>query len=125
MKLVAVIAIAVSALTACGGGGGSDSKDLFSLWTRDGDNSSLELSGGALNTPLLVSTFDQDGSQCNCTMRFIGTQESGSLTINACYFVTSPVKDPGCSKRGGSGTYSKSASILTLVGPTGTSSKFR
>lgn len=116
----AAIAATVLALAACGGGG-DDSKDLFSLWTRDGDGVRIDLTGGALNTPLVMTTFDADASQCNCTFHFIGTQDSGKSVINQCYFVSSPKgRDPGCSSRGGVFDYSKSGNVLTVSGPPGT-----
>lgn len=118
MKL-AIAALAIATLTACGGGG-NDSKDLFSLWVRDGDGARIDLTGGALNEPFLVSTFDPDASQCNCTLHFIGTQDSGKAVINQCYFVSSPKKDPGCSSRGGTSDYSKIGNVLTVTAPTGT-----
>ncbi|UCU92309.1 hypothetical protein [Hydrogenophaga taeniospiralis] len=116
---VAALAVAISTLAACGGG--DDSKDLFSLWTRDDDGGRVDLSGGTLGAPFVLSTFDSDASQCNCTFHFIGTQDSGRLVINQCYFVSSPTgRDPGCSTRGGVGDYSKSGDILTYSGPLGT-----
>jgi hypothetical protein len=114
------LAIAITTLAACGGGS-DDSKDLFSLWVRDGDGGRIDLTGGALNTPFVMATFDADASQCNCSFHFIGTQDSGKSVINQCYFVSSPTgRNPGCSSRGGTFDYSKSGNVLTVSGAPGT-----
>lgn len=110
------LAIAVTTLAACGGGG-DDSKDLFSLWVRDGDGGRIDLSSGSLGVPFVMSSFDADASQCNCTFHFIGTQDSGRLVVNQCYFVSSPTgRDPGCSSRGGVADYSRSGNVMTVSG---------
>lgn len=123
MKL-AIAAVAIATLTACGGGGG-DSKDLFSLWTRDGDGVRIDLSGGALSTPFQLALFRTNGAQCNCTMTVIGTQDAGNVVINQCYFVVgsaakAPV--PACTVHNSVGSYTKTNDVLTLSGPNGTAS---
>lgn len=115
----AVFSIAVL-VAACGGSGG-DSKDLFSLWTRDGDGARIDLSGGAFSTPFSWSEFDRDGSQCNCVIRAIGDQSSGSFVINQCYYVRgSSSRDPGCGNRNRTGNYTNSDAVLTITGSGGT-----
>lgn len=121
LKTIAAVSV-VAFLTACDGGGGGD-KDLFSLWTRDGDSVRIELTGGALSTPFALALFRPDGAQCNCTMTVIGTQQSGSVVINQCFYVTGSAAQaptPACSVHNSTGSYTKTSDVLTLTGPNGT-----
>lgn len=119
-KHVGMAALTVAILLGACGGGGSDSKDLFSLWTRDGDGAKIDLSAGAFNTPFLWSEFDQDGSQCNCVIRAIGDQSNGTFVVNQCYYVRgSSSRDPGCSARNRTGNYTNANSVLTIGGSAG------
>lgn len=121
MKLL-IAAVAIATLTACGGGGG-DSKDLFSLWTRDGDGVRFDFSGGAFSMPSQLALFRANGAQCNCTMTVVGTQDSGNVVINQCYYVAGSASgepNPKCTIHNGVGSYSKTSDVLTLSGPNGT-----
>lgn len=113
MKALATI-FAALALTACGGG--SDSKDLFSLWNREGNNAPLDLSGAGFGTENYLNAYTQDGTRCICNLAIIGTQESGTIAITGC--IASPYdssRDPQCKALNGSGTYSKSPDVLTIT----------
>lgn len=108
-------------LTACGGG--DDSKDLFSLWTRDGDGARIDLSGGALSTPFQLALFRSNGAQCNCTLTAVGTQNSGTFVINQCFYVVgsaSSAPTPACTIHNGTSSYTKTSSVLTINGAAGT-----
>ena len=59
-NLLKPLALCAALLAGCGGGGGDESKDLFSLWTRDGDGVKLELSGGSFGTDGLINFFCTD-----------------------------------------------------------------
>lgn len=126
MKTLTKMIIAASAavlLSACGGGGDDESsKELFSLWTRD-DGVRIDLTGGALRTPFPLAFFRPNGAQCNCTMTVVGTQDSGSVVINQCYYVAGSAAnapDPACSVHNATGNYTKNNNVLTLTGPNGT-----
>lgn len=109
--------VAVLALGACGGGGGDDSKDLFSIWTRDGDNATFDLRGGQFSTPLYMYFFAQNGTRCICTTTVIGTEEQGSYAISSC--IASPYSasaDKLCKPINGTGNYTNSNKVLTLTG---------
>lgn len=119
IKKILTIA-AISVLTACGGGGDDDSsKELFSVWTRDGDAATFDLSGigfGQHN----IFVIDRDGSQCNCVLTVIGTQEQGTMALNQCtYVVGSSSRDPGCSSRNVAGNFTNRNSVLTLSSSNG------
>lgn len=108
-------------LTACGGG--DDSKDLFSLWTRDGDGARIDLSGGALSTPFQLALFRSNGAQCNCTLTAVGTQNSGTFVINQCFYVAGSAASaptPACTIHNGTSSYTKTSSVLTINGAAGT-----
>ena len=119
-----IIAASAIALLAAGcGGGGDDSKDVFSLWTRDGDGVRIDLTGGAFSTPFQLALFRPNGAQCNCTMTIIGTQASGSVVINQCHYVVGSAArepEPKCSVHNSTGSYTKTSDVLTLTGPAGT-----
>lgn len=121
LKPVALCAAVL--LSACGGGSDGDSKDLFSLWTRETDGVRIDLSGGALRTPFAIAFFRANGAQCNCTMTVIGEQSSGSVVINQCFYVVGSAAqepDPKCTIHNSTGSYTKSRDVLTLTGPNGT-----
>ena len=121
VKAVALSAVVM--LSACGGGGGDESKDLFSLWTRDGDGMKLELSGGAFGTEGLINFYTQDGTRCMCDLAIIGSQGEGSIAVTGCISIPySPSKNPQCTALNGTGSYTKNNATLTITrnGQTGT-----
>lgn len=107
-------------LGACGGGG-DDSKDLFSIWTRDSDNATFDLSSAGFSTENYMTAFTQDGTKCICNFAVIGTQEQGSMALSGCISIPyNSTKNPQCEAINGSGTYTKSGSVLSLTGKNGT-----
>ena len=126
MKKLALVLSAVFSLSACGGGG-DDSKDVFSQWTRDGDNAQVDLSGGKFSTPLYMYMYPTNaGVKCICEAMVIGDQASGSFALTGC--IASPwnaTDDKLCKALNANGTYTNSDSKLTLTNSkTGTSATF-
>ena len=118
MKFITLILTSI-VLTACGGssgGGEALEKDLFSLWTDSSDGSSMDLTGGSTGSSFTFNIYASDGSQCDCKLRFLGTEDSGSYVLNNCDYDygSSANGDPGCSNLNHTGTYSKTASTLTI-----------
>ena len=115
MKYLSPFLISI-ALVACGGDSSSSDKELFSLWNDTSDNSPLDLTGGSLGSTMTLSLFEADGSQCDCNLRLIGTESSGSYTLNNCTYDygSSADGDPGCEAYNHSGTYSKTSNSLTI-----------
>ena len=104
------------ALVACGGDSSSSEKELFSLWNDTSDDTPLDLRGGSLGEVNAISFYALDGSQCDCELRFLGTEDSGSYVLNSCSYVygSSAGGDPGCESINHTGTYSKSAKSLEI-----------
>lgn len=122
MRKLALTLVSVVALSACGGGG-DDSKDLFSLWTRDGSNTPLDLSTAGFGSENHLNLYTADGTRCICDLAIIGTQDSGSIAITGCISVPyNSTRDRQCQAANGSGTYSKTSNVLTITrnGQTGT-----
>lgn len=117
MKLITILLTSI-VLTACGGSssGGDSEKELFSLWKEVANDTPLDLTGGALGGTNGMSFYDTDGAQCDCGLRFLGTEDSGSYVLNNCSYDygSSAGGDPGCSDLNHTGTYSKTATTLTI-----------
>jgi hypothetical protein len=114
----ALILTAALALTACGGG--SDDKELFSLWTRNGDNATFDLRGMRFGSGNYIELFGQDGTRCLCNVAVIGTQESGSMAVTGCISAPyNPARQPTCEAANVAGNYSKAPEALTLTVPSG------
>lgn len=117
MKYLSLLLIS-SVLMACGGDDGGDNPDkgLFSLWNQVGNDVPLDLTGGSFNTAYEFFIFESDGSQCDCALRFLGTEESGTYILNNCAYDvgSSQSGDPGCEGYNHSGTYSKTTTTLTI-----------
>ena len=117
MKYLPLLLIS-SVLVACGGDDGGDDSDkgLFSLWNQVGNDIPLDLTGGSFSTAYAFYIFEGDGSQCDCELRFLGTEESGSYVLNNCSYDygSSESGNPGCEGYNHSGTYSKTATTLTI-----------
>ena len=120
MKVLKPLALCVVLLAGCGGGG-DDGKDLFSVWTRDGDGATVDLTKAQFSTPAGAFFISQDGSQCNCVLTIIGTQSNGTIARNQCYYVRgSSSRDPGCAASNGAANYTNGGGVLTLSASTGT-----
>ena len=118
-----VLAVAIITLSACGGG--SSSKDLFSLWNDVNTAQPLDLRGASFE-PFVLAQYADDGSQCNCVVTLIGEQSSGTWVRNFCtYVVGSGPRDPGCNSLNDTGTYKKSSDQLQIVDSSGTSFVYR
>lgn len=109
----------VVVLTACGGGGDS-SKDLFSVWTRDGDNATFDFTYMKFGTDNYLTAFPPDGTKCICNFALIGTQEQGSFAATGCISIPyNARRQPSCEALNRGGNYTKSDSVLTLSSSAG------
>jgi hypothetical protein len=115
MKSAFLALSAALALTACGGGGG-ESKSLFSLWERDGNGSQLDLSSAQFGSDNEVNFYTQDGTRCICDLAIIGDQGGGTLAVTGCISIPyNASKNPQCVALQGSGSYSKSDGTLSIT----------
>lgn len=120
-KHLAIVAAAF-ALTACGGGGDAEEKDLFSLWTSEQNGTPLELTGANFGTGL-INLYTTDGTRCICDLAIVGTQASGSIALTGCISIPYDAKrNPTCEAINGAGSYTKTADVLSITrnGVTGT-----
>lgn len=109
------IAFSAAVLLAACGGGGNDSKDLFSIWTRDGDNATFDFTAMHFGTDNYLSIFTQDGTKCICNFAVIGTQEQGSFAATGCISIPyNARRQPSCEAVNRSGNYTKTDSVLTM-----------
>jgi hypothetical protein len=119
MKKTIATLCAALALTACGGGGGDD-KSVFGLWTRDGDNATLDLRGASFGQDWTISLFLRDATNCLCTMTVIGDESKGSYVLGRC--ISNPFNaavNRQCQALNQTGNYTNTGNVLTLVGPNG------
>lgn len=117
-----LLASVVVVLSACGGGGG-ESKDLFSVWTRDGTNAPLDLSASQFGPDNHLNAYTADGTRCICDLAIIGDQGGGTIAITGCISIPyNASKNPQCVALQGSGNYTKNDGTLTITrnGQTGT-----
>lgn len=118
-KVLSTLVVALS-VSACGGGGG-DSKDLFSIWTRDGDGGTFDLSYAQFGTENYLTAFTRDGTKCICRLAVIGAQDKGSMALSSCISVPyNRTKNPQCEQMNATGNYTKTDAVLTLSGSNGT-----
>lgn len=106
---------AALALTACGGGGGSDAKPLASVWTQTETGSTLDLRGIQPGTDLVVALYPPSAVRCLCRLAVIGTDQSGSFAITSC--IVSPYNsrtNGQCTALNATGNYTNTGDILTL-----------
>ena len=120
-SILGVLAVAATlALGACGGGS-DGSKELFSLWTRDGDKAVLDISGGKFSTPSYMYLYPAGGIKCICETNILGTQAQGSFAVTGC--IASPYNatdDQQCKALNMTGTYANQSNVLTLSSSKGT-----
>jgi len=127
MKLLVTISVLglLLGLGGCGGGG-SSSKDLFSLWNNVDTDAPLDLRGGEFNSPMTFSLFFEGGEQCDCRLTLLGNQSSGSYVLNFCsYRVGSGAGDPGCNALNDTGFYEKSSNRLRITDSSGFTTTYR
>lgn len=118
-KQLAMIA-ATMALAACGGGGGEESKDLFSLWTRDGDAATFDLTGMKFGSENLINLYGRDGTRCICDVAVVGTQQSGSMAVTGCISIPyNSKRQPTCEAANITANYTNQAAVLTLTSSRG------
>jgi hypothetical protein len=119
-KYIAAVAASI-VLTACGGG--SDSKDLFSLWKSEQTGAPLDLSASQFGSDNLLNAYTADGTRCICDLAIIGEQSSGTIAVTGCISIPyNADRNPQCVALNGGGTYSKTSDVLTVNrnGGTGT-----
>lgn len=88
-------------------------KDLFSSeWTSTpNDTLAWDMSQASFSADNTVTINVAPNFQCSCTMHITGTETSGAYNTYAC---TAVGVDPGCSDYNASGTYTKTAEVLTM-----------
>lgn len=120
LKALSVAVIASAALVGCGGGGDEESKDLFSLWTRDGDNAKLDLTGLTFGAGQYIYLFTDDATKCICEVAIVGTQGEGTAALTGC--ISSPYnreRNAQCEASNAVANYTKVDGVLTLRGSDG------
>lgn len=119
-RVLATLAVA-AVLSACGGGG-SDEKGVFSLWTRDGDAATIDLRGASFGQDWVVSLYLRDATNCLCTMTVIGDDSKGSYALSRC--ISNPYSaavNRQCQALNHTGSYTNGGGVLTLVNQSATS----
>jgi hypothetical protein len=131
LTLLTIVAASLLILLGCSPDDNSDSKkaekNLFSLWTpQDQTDPTLSLENLDFNQQTGYAFTFSTGDQCNCLIRFIGTQSSGQYTLNSCTYVVGSGNGlySNCSALNHSGTYSKSSDTLTICNNTGVCSVY-
>ena len=121
LSLLVVLSACLLILLGCSPDDSSDSpkadKNLFSLWTpQDPTDPTLSLENLDFNQQTGYAFTFGTGDQCNCLIRFIGTQSSGQYTLNSCTYVVGSGSGEysNCSALNHSGTYSKNSDTLTM-----------
>lgn len=119
LKTLAASVLAIS-LAACGGGG-DDGKSVFGLWTRDGDNATLDLRGASFGQDWTISLYLKDATNCLCTMTVIGDESKGSYVLGRCISNPYSARVNGqCTALNHTGNYTNAGGVLTLAGPAAT-----
>lgn len=146
-----MFAVVVAALTACGGGGddggtpsGAAQDDparsatgLFRSWTLVEGSITIEgfagvnldhdlnLTGGALNSPISITYSLQDLPQlgsCNCAFTLSGNESLGTYTLNNCVSTTAESAfGTVCNSLNETGTFEHDGSNLRLSTSSGDS----
>lgn len=122
LRTLSVSMIASAALLGCGGGGGDeDSKSLFSLWTRDGDNVKLDLNGLGFGTGQYMYVITPDATKCICEVSIIGNESSGTAALTGCISTPySSARNAQCEASNTVANYTYSQNVLTLGNANGT-----
>jgi len=109
-----LIAVVVLALAGCGGGG-DDSKGLFSLWTNTTTGANIDLRNEQFGSGNVIALYPPSAVECLCYLAIIGDESAGSYAITGC--IVSPYDsrtDGQCKALNSTGNYTNSSSILTL-----------
>ena len=122
LKAISLALLASAALVGCGGGGGDDdSKPLFSLWTRDGDNVKLDLTGLNFGTGQYMYVITPDATKCICEVSIIGNESSGTAALTGCISTPySRARNAQCEASNTVVNYTYSQNVLTLGNANGT-----
>lgn len=118
MKTITLVLLLFVGILGCGkkGSDPAPSKDLFSVWTLEGDTATLDMTGGSFGLAMPMSFLFAGGEICDVDFSLVGTQASGNYVLsNSTYRVGSGGgADPGCAALDQNGTYSNSAARLAV-----------
>lgn len=124
MKTILHLFLCMMFLAACGkdSGAPAPSKELFSVWTSDGDGSVMDLTGGSFGVALTYSGVTTGGEICDCDLALMGTQSAGNWVLSSCTYrpATGGGVDPGCAAGNDNGTYTNSSAVLSICYSNGT-----
>jgi hypothetical protein len=110
---VAVLALILVSVVGCGSG-----KSLFSSWTSQSTGAVYDFSAGQMGSFQMVFIF-AGGGQCEATVTMGGSEESGSYVLSDAAYTSGGLGDPGCGSINGSGSFTKTDTILTICPSSG------
>lgn len=113
MKPILFLAVAALISGCAKENGSTPSKNLFSLWTADANQATLDLRAANFGSQTIGFLF-VGGASCSCTMNISGSQSSGTYTLSGCSYVSGGGGDPGCASLNGSGTYTNAGAVLSI-----------